>query len=445
MAGLIKAALALHHRQIPASLNFTQPNPHVDLEASPLRVACGLEPWPSTDGPAHAGVSAFGFGGTNVHLVLQEATLGQPRELPCEPAGDEDVVVPLSAKTPDALLDLCRSIREFLTDASNEMDLRDVAYTAGAGVGTTTTESRSWCRTGMMPSRPLRPSGGANRTGASCRDVGHMVAAQELSSSFLARMASGGAPAAYCADREPAFRAAIERCDTLLTPHLGWSPATELTADQSLSRLGEATADRAIQFTLQVALAALWQSWGVIPNRVIGDGVGELAAAYVAGTLSLEDAARSVAIAAPGTRPVRDAIAEAANEGFDVFLEVGPHPVLASAIKQSLGPGERAPLSSHRYGGAMRDRRRCDCRQPLFTLGVSTWNGRESRPLVVSSGYRAIRGIASGSGSTTRGNWEEEVQRASLIKPSATDAPCLIKMGCQMGTMLPQSRKNLHS
>src|SRR5262249_2855610 len=139
--------------------------------------------------------------------------------------------------------------------------------------------------------------------------------------------------------REPAFRAAIERCDVALSRYLGWSPAAELTADEPLSRIGDAAADRAIQFTLQVALAAVWESWGITPNRVVGDGIGEVAAAHVAGGLSLEDAARIVALPKQETPRFPTDIAELANEGFDVFLEVGPHPVLASAIKQHFGSG----------------------------------------------------------------------------------------------------------
>ncbi len=98
VAGLIKAALSLHHRAIPASLNFSRPNPHVDLDALPLRIPRGLEPWPDTEGPATAGVSSFGFGGTNAHVVLEEAPHRTHEAMRSHPrAGeDEDVVIPIS-------------------------------------------------------------------------------------------------------------------------------------------------------------------------------------------------------------------------------------------------------------------------------------------------------------------------------------------------------------
>jgi len=273
-----------------------------------------------------------------------------------DPAGreDEDVVIPLSAAVPEALWDLCRSLRDFLAGASDEMDLRDVAYTAGARRGhhdhrlalvvssrDEAIEALDSCRRGephwsIVPGRRPR----ARRPGIV----------------FVFPGADGLWRGVGCTlfHREPAFRTAIERCDAVLSRHLGWSPAAELSGDEPLSRIGETAADRAIQFALQVALAALWESWGVTPNRVVGDGIGQLAAAYVGGTMSLEDAARIAAGVGPETARFSDAIAAVANDGFEVFLEVGPHPVLASAIKQCLGSRERAPLilASLRRGDA---------------------------------------------------------------------------------------------
>src|SRR5262249_12353514 len=130
IAGLIKAALAIHYRAIPASLNYSRPTPHVDLEALPLKIAGDLEPWPCTGEPARAGVSSFGFGGTNAHVLLEEAPSQPDARMRRDPCGrdDEDVVIPLSARTPDALADLGRSFRDFLSATSDEWDLCDLAY-----------------------------------------------------------------------------------------------------------------------------------------------------------------------------------------------------------------------------------------------------------------------------------------------------------------------------
>ncbi len=147
---------------------------------------------------------------------------------------------------------------------------------------------------------------------------------------------------------EPAFRSAIESCDAILSRHLGWSPASEFLADESLYRIGDPDVVRAVQFALQLGLAELWRSWGVIPERSVGDGIGEVTAAYFAGSVSLEDAATIIAGGqANAAGPARqltpmprlpEAIAELAKEGFEVFIEIGPHPILASAVKESLGP-----------------------------------------------------------------------------------------------------------
>jgi amino acid adenylation domain-containing protein len=346
VAGLIKAALALSHRKIPPSLNFTAPNPHADLDALPLAIARSLAPWPSTDGPARAGVSAFGFGGTNAHIVLEEAPRRSNQALRREVAGpqDEDVVIPLSAQTPEALWDLCRSFRHFLSDAPEELDVCDVAYSAGARRAhhdyrvALVVSSRDEAIAALDCFRRGEPHWSLmqGRRGAG-RPAGIAFAFPNADALWF-----GAGRALF--HREPAFQAAIERCDTVLKNHLAWSPADELRADAPSARAGETATDRAMQFTLEVALAALWESWGVLPSRVVGDGVGELAAAYVDGRVSLEDAARSFAGPRPETASFRDSIAKLANEGVEVFLEIGPHPVLASAIKACLGSCNGAPL-----------------------------------------------------------------------------------------------------
>ena len=129
-----------------------------------------------------------------------------------------------------------------------------------------------------------------------------------------------------------------------MSRHLGWSLAAELTSERPSSRLDDPAAARPVQFALQLGLAALWKSWGIVPDRLLGDGIGEVAAAYLAGNLSLEDAARIAAGPDRETAPFAEKVAEPANEEIDVFLELGPHPVLASTIKARLGARAKAPL-----------------------------------------------------------------------------------------------------
>ncbi len=164
IAGLIKTALALHHRAIPPTLHFSQPNPHVAFDTLPLRVQVDLEPLPENGRRAIAGVSSFGFGGTNAHLVLEEAPL--TRDLSADRTDSrrtEEIVFPLSAKSPAALWALACSIRDTLSGGSCDADLHDLAYTAGAAAAITTTAWRSLQPAVTRSSRPWTHSAAANR------------------------------------------------------------------------------------------------------------------------------------------------------------------------------------------------------------------------------------------------------------------------------------------
>ena len=136
IAGLIKTALAFHHREIPPSLNFSEPNPHVTFDALPIRVQCKLEAWPENGRPAIAGVSSFGFGGTNAHVVMEEVLPPTSVSLGGENGQEpEEVVFPLSARSPAALWALASSFRDALARRRLRADIRDLAYTAGARRG----------------------------------------------------------------------------------------------------------------------------------------------------------------------------------------------------------------------------------------------------------------------------------------------------------------------
>ncbi|HKM52304.1 MAG TPA: beta-ketoacyl synthase N-terminal-like domain-containing protein, partial [Isosphaeraceae bacterium] len=349
VAGLIKTALALHHRVIPPSLHFSQPNPHIAFDELPVRVQCKLDVWPDCGRPSLAGVSSFGFGGTNAHLVLQEAP-AVSIDHSVTNGGEvlDDVVVPLSARSPAALWDLALAIRAELSDPSRDLDLVDLAHTAGARRG-----HHDYRLALVVSSRDeVVEALDAYRRGEPHLSsiTGRRLSGRRPRTVFVFSGEGGlwqGAGRALF-DREPSFRGAIERCDSILSRQLGWSPAAELRASRSSSRIGDPAVDQAVQFALQVALVALWESWGIVPERSVGDGIGEVTAAVVAGSLSLEDAASIIARGqADAASPARwipsmprfpEAIAGLAQEGFQVFLEVGPHPILTSAVKESLGP-----------------------------------------------------------------------------------------------------------
>ena len=345
IAGVIKTALALHHRAIPPSLHFTDPNPHVAFDALPVRVQCNLETWPENGRPAIAGVSSFGFGGTNAHLVMEAAPTGAAVRNGGENGRESDeVVFPLSARTPAALLVLARSVRDDLARVDCTADIRDLAYSAAARRGhhdhrlALVVSSRDE----VIEVLDSYLRGEPHVSSVEGRKLAGRRPRLVFVFSGLGGLWHGAGRALF--QREPIFRASIERCDAILTRHLGWSPKAEILADKSSARIGDADVDGPVQFMLQVALAALWESWGIVPSAIIGEGIGDVAASYVAGNVSLDDAARIATECKPEASRLRTAIATLANEGLEVFLEVGPHPILALTIKECLGSGERSPL-----------------------------------------------------------------------------------------------------
>ncbi len=298
IAGLIKVALSLKHRQIPPSLHFQKPNPYIPLNKLPLQVQQSLEPWPETDGSALAGVSSFGFGGTNAHVVLEEAP-GVGKENGTNESKEQAVspyLLPLSARSPEALQSLARSYQELLTSTPSgcAVSLQDICYTASVRRShhdhrlslvfhnreQATEYLEAFCsgesRSGLFRGRKQR-----NRR-------------QKLVFVFSGQGPQWWAMGRELLSAEPVFRATIEQCDALLCPCANWSLLEELTADESQSRLSETEIAQPAIFALQVALAALWRSWGIEPNAIVGHSVGEVAAAHVAGALSLADAVRVV-------------------------------------------------------------------------------------------------------------------------------------------------------
>ena len=290
IAGLIKAALAIKHRAIPPSLHLVEPNPHIPFDALRLRVPREFAPWPA-DAPALAGVSSFGFGGTNAHLVI-----GGVAEGPAGPARADEAeesagaqLLPISARDPEALRDLARSFRDAL--AAGEAGWGDIAHTAGVRRGHNDHRLALVARSREEAADALdvflrgeaRPGMAAGRKAPNGRPkVAFVFAGQGPQWKGMGR---------DLLEREPAFRAAIEACDEHFRRLAGWSLREELAADESASRLGQADVAQPAMFALQVGLAALWRSWGVEPDAVVGHSLGEVAAAHLAGALSLEDAA----------------------------------------------------------------------------------------------------------------------------------------------------------
>jgi myxalamid-type polyketide synthase MxaE and MxaD len=294
IAGLIKVALALRHREIPPSLHFEKPNPHIPFDELPLRVQTTLSPWPAESSPALAGVSSFGFGGTNAHVVLAEAPPGII-EMPDAERKIGTHLLPLSARSPAALRTLARAYQDFLAAPESQASLPDICSTASVRLSH---HEYRVAVTGNSPGQMLESlqafGRGEARPGLSS---GRKPSARQRKLVFVFPGQGGQwiGMGRRLLEEEAVFREMVERCDLAMRPYGDWSLLTELSAaDATQSRLNEIDIIQPALFAIQIALATLWRSWGVEPQAVVGHSLGEVAAAQVAGALSFGDAVRII-------------------------------------------------------------------------------------------------------------------------------------------------------
>ncbi len=306
VAGLIKTTLSLKHRTLPPSLNFRQPNPQIDFADSPFYVNTVTRDWPAGTAPRRAGVSSFGIGGTNVHVIVEEA----PPAPQTSPSRDWQVLT-LSARTPLALEAMVHRLRQRLAE-NDGLPLADIAYTLHTG--------RKRFAHGAI---------------ALCRDTADAITLLETRDTdrFLTREVTAEKPAiaflfpgqgAQYVDMaldlyrdEPVFRQELDHCLELLGRHLDFELRTLLYPDPDFVLQAEKPAEEAdlgkgtararcaarleqtevaqpALFAVEYALARLWMSWGTQPEAMLGHSIGEYVAACLAGVFSLEDALRLV-------------------------------------------------------------------------------------------------------------------------------------------------------
>nr|WP_257232410.1 type I polyketide synthase [Streptomyces sp. Rer75] len=291
IVGLIKTALSIRHREIPASLNYETPHPRIDPEALNLRVQTACGPWP--DAPLLAGVSSFGVGGTNCHVVLGEG----PEEATPGAAESDEPAIPLapwlvSGRTETALRDQAGRLRE---RRAAEGDGDGDAYDIGWSLARTRThfEHRA-VALGLDHDAQLE----ALRTGAELPGLVTGVTGDhgKVALVFPGQGSQWEGMARELLRTSAVFRASIEACDVALAPYVDWSLLDTLTAESGAPSLTRADVVQPVLFAVMVSLARVWESLGVRPDAVVGHSQGEVAAAHIAGALSLEDAARVVAL-----------------------------------------------------------------------------------------------------------------------------------------------------
>ncbi|MBB4965482.1 acyl transferase domain-containing protein/D-arabinose 1-dehydrogenase-like Zn-dependent alcohol dehydrogenase [Saccharothrix violaceirubra] len=273
VAGVIKMVLALRHGRLPKTLHVDEPTSEVDWSAGNVRLLTEAVPWPEVGRPRRAGVSAFGISGTNAHVVIEQVPGAEPVEA-------DDPLWLLSARTPEALREQAGRLRDFVAEQPDDV-----------GIG------RALARRARFDHRAVVVERAALDALAEGREHPGLVTGTALSLGrkvfvFPGQGAQwvGMGRELYAA--EPVFREAIDACSRALAPFTDWSLVETLNGG-SLDRVDVV---QPALFAMMVGLAALWRSRGVEPDAVVGHSQGEIAAAYVAGALSLADAARVVAL-----------------------------------------------------------------------------------------------------------------------------------------------------
>jgi amino acid adenylation domain-containing protein len=291
-AGLIKAALALERRRIPATLHFERANPRLELERTPFYVNDRLAEWPSGPAPRRAGVSSMGIGGTNAHVVLEEAPAAEPL-----PVSRSWQLLPLSARSETALEAQRENLARWLREHP-EAELADVAFTLQAG-------RRRFDHRAVALARDVAEAVEVLEGGDPERLLFGAPGDDSPRVAFLLSGQGSQHPgmAAELYRTEELFRREVDRGCERLVPILGLDlrallfpepgePGEEDEAGRSLERT-ELT--QPALFVVEHALARLWMAWGVKPQALLGHSVGELVAATLAGVLPFEDALAVVA------------------------------------------------------------------------------------------------------------------------------------------------------
>ncbi|MFD7432739.1 SDR family NAD(P)-dependent oxidoreductase, partial [Streptomyces sp. NPDC059818] len=378
VAGVIKMVLALQHGRLPATLHVDEPSPHVDWAEGEVRLLTEPVPWPAGGSPRRAGVSSFGISGTNAHVILEEAPEPSASTVPAEPQVPP-AVLPwvLSGRTTEALKEQAARLRELLVDRP---DVHPVDV--GFSLATTRTSFAERAvvlgedRDGLLAGLALVAAG------VQTKDALTGTAAAEHKAVFVFPGSDSGwlGSAAGLLDEVPAFAARMAECEQALAPYVDWRLTEVVREGPDGPALDRPGVRQPVLWAVMVSLAALWRAAGVHPAAVVGHAVGEIAAAHVAGALTLADAARTAVLTAgpepdstelapvhprPGRVPVfscrdlawtdttqmdadywcrapRDAaplpeLAHALTEGgFGACIEISPDPVLTAGIRRAL-------------------------------------------------------------------------------------------------------------
>ncbi len=292
IAGLIKATLALYHESIPAHLHFKQINPHIPINELPLEIPTTTRPWPSGTEHRFAAVHSFGFGGTNSHIILEEA----PKQQSTQNEIDRPLqILTLSAKNEQALNDYVKAYVGYLA-SHGPVSLADICFTANTGrshfahrltVTAANIEQMRERLSALAQGQPVFEANRGERRTHRRAKIAFLFTGQGSQYAGMGRLLY---------ETQPTFKQALERCDQILKSYLE-KPLLSVMfpANGDTALIHESAYTQPALFAIEYALAQLWRSWGIEPDYLIGHSVGEYVAACIAGVFSLEDGLKLIA------------------------------------------------------------------------------------------------------------------------------------------------------
>ncbi|MFD8009772.1 SDR family NAD(P)-dependent oxidoreductase [Streptomyces sp. NPDC059762] len=297
VAGIIKMVQAIRHGVLPKTLHVDEPTPHVDWEGGNVQLLTENHDWPELDRPRRAAVSSFGISGTNAHVIIEQA----PDDIETAPQEQHNGPVSwlLSAKSETALRDQARRLLDHvdshpgLAPAAVARALADrTSFAHRAGITATTVDE---LRSGLAALRDGTPAV-------------NLAQGTELSGKTVFVFPGQGSQwtgmGLELMDTSPVFAEHLRACDEALRPHTGWSLLDVLRGEADAPDLDRVDVVQPALFAIMISLARLWQHHGVTPDAVIGHSQGEIAAAHIAGALSLDDAAKIVALRSKAIRDI---------------------------------------------------------------------------------------------------------------------------------------------
>ncbi|MEU7922100.1 type I polyketide synthase [Micromonospora zamorensis] len=435
VGGVIKMVEALRHETLPRTLHVDEPTPHVDWTAGNVRLLTEERPWPTGERPRRAGVSSFGMSGTNAHVILEEAPAAEPASV-VEPA---ELVAPsigelpwlISAATADALRDQASRLAAHLDGPGATTEPADVAHTLRT--------ARSVLAHRAVVLGPRHRAGLAALAtpgGTTDTDVvtGTAVGDAEVVFVFPGQGSQWSGMAADLLDTAPVFADRIAACADALSPHVEWNLLDVLRSDDP-GLLDRVDVVQPALWAVMVSLAELWRSHGVTPSAVIGHSQGEIAAAVVAGALSLQDGAKVVAlrsrallqlagtggmvsVSAPlGTVEdlLTDGVTIAAVNGPSAVVVAGPAEAVDAFLTRCETAGVRARRVAVDYAS------HCDAVEPVAAELTTALAGITPGPASVPF-LSTVTGALADGGTLDAGYWYANLRNPVRLDQAVTAA-----------------------